>query len=109
MTGKRVVGRHTPGPWFAGESADGEYLVWAESDPNAAIAAVLPGPCADANASVFAESLGMLEALQQIAEGNLGDAAWQANYDAIRAVASAAVARALGQQPNAGLRSCNPT
>lgn len=38
----------------------------------------------------------MLAALRNIAEGNLGDASWQANYDKIREVASAAIAEAEG-------------
>lgn len=48
--------RVTKGPWGAGESADGEYLLWAESDPNTAIAAVFPSDSTDANAQLIAET-----------------------------------------------------
>jgi hypothetical protein len=39
---------------------------------------------------------GLVEALRNIAEGNLGDAAWQANYAKIKDVARAAIAAAKG-------------
>lgn len=41
--------------------------------------------------SALAENERMKAALRNIAEGNLGDAAWQANYDRIRAVAFVAL------------------
>ena len=40
----RTVGRHAGSYWSAGESADGEYLVWEDKAPDVAIAAVLPAP-----------------------------------------------------------------
>lgn len=39
------------------------------------------------------------QVLKNIAEGNLGDAPWQANYDRIRAVALAALSPSLGEKP----------
>lgn len=45
---------------------------------------------------------GPLETLRAIAEGNLGDDPWQANYEKIRAVAKAGIAKAIrgtGQPP----------
>jgi len=43
------------------------------------------------------------EALESIAEGNLGDQPWQANYDRIRTVACDALAKALPSLPGEGM------
>lgn len=47
-----------------------------------------------ANAARIAAAPEMLAALRAIAEGNLGDAPWQANYAKIREIANAAIVRA---------------
>ncbi len=48
-------------------------------------------------AQKMAAAQDMYEALKRIAEGNLGPAAWQADYEKIREVARAALAKARGQ------------
>lgn len=53
----------TPGPWAAGESADGEYLVWAETDTNTALAAVMPCERAYCISRLIAAAPDLLEAL----------------------------------------------
>lgn len=48
-------------------------------------------------AALAAQAPAMLEALLSIAEGNLGDDPWQANYEKIRKVAADAAAKAQGR------------
>jgi hypothetical protein len=66
----------------------------AQADYEARILAVLE-PQPDPRDAVIAR---LVEALRNIAEGNLGDAAWQANYARIKDVARAALAAAKAVQ-----------
>lgn len=60
-----------------------------------------------ANALLMAAAPDLYAALLNIAEGNLGDAPWQAGHARIREVANAALAKARGEEecPSTSLRT----
>lgn len=90
--------------WKAGESADGEFLIWDAEIPDEAIAAVMPGPHRDKIMAMLLAAPQMLEALRMAFDCDLtylSDHAEIPRQDVVRA--RLAIKAALGATPNAEL------
>ena len=86
----------------AGESADGEFLIWDAEIPDEAIAAVMPGPHRDKIMAMLLAAPQMLEALRMAFDCDLtylSDHAEIPRQDVVRA--RLAIKAALGATPNA--------
>jgi hypothetical protein len=99
---------HTPAPWkhegsiiYSEEKGIAIAIVANRATNTGATAPIeIWNPewkAAMSDARLIAAAPELLEALERIAEGNLGNEPWQANYDRIKEIARLAITKAKGQ------------